>query len=112
MFRDTTHHPAEDDPISVWISQRTNWPELSQLALNMLSIPASEVECERAFSLAKTFYTDERSRISEENLRTLVMVHSLHPTLQTFRDAHVKQETHEQPDDGINFAYKIGELCE
>jgi hypothetical protein len=38
------------DPIQYWIGLEDRYPNLSQLALDVLSIPASSCECERMFS--------------------------------------------------------------
>ena len=38
------------DPIQYWVELRDRYPNLSQLAIDVLSIPASSCECERCFS--------------------------------------------------------------
>lgn len=42
--------PNALDPIQHWIGLREQYPNLSRLAFNILSIPASSCECERMFS--------------------------------------------------------------
>jgi hypothetical protein len=42
--------PNALDPIQYWIGLREQYPNLSRLALDVLSIPASSCECERMFS--------------------------------------------------------------
>ncbi|TKA59147.1 hypothetical protein B0A49_13257 [Cryomyces minteri] len=42
-------HPSSSDPIGYWRMQRTEFPQLSQLAIDVLTIPASSADCERAF---------------------------------------------------------------
>jgi hypothetical protein len=37
-------------PIRYWIDLRDRYPDLSQIAINVLSIPASNCECERMFN--------------------------------------------------------------
>ena len=39
-----------NNPIKYWVELRDRYPNLSKLALDMLSIPASSCECERLFS--------------------------------------------------------------
>jgi hypothetical protein len=39
-----------NNPIKYWVELRSCYPNLSKLALNVLSIPASSCECERLFS--------------------------------------------------------------
>ena len=39
-----------NNPIKYWVELRDRYPNLSKLALNVLSIPALSCECERLFS--------------------------------------------------------------
>jgi hypothetical protein len=39
-----------NNPIKYWVTMHDRYPNLSQLALDVLSIPASSCECERMFS--------------------------------------------------------------
>jgi hypothetical protein len=41
---------AANNPIKYWVGLRDRYPNLSKLALDVLSIPASSCECERMFS--------------------------------------------------------------
>lgn len=41
---------AAKNPIKYWVNLRDRYPNLSKLALDILSIPASSCECERVFS--------------------------------------------------------------
>jgi len=45
--------------------QRTRWPKLSQLAVNILSIPAMSAEAERVFSGARRTISWERMQLKE-----------------------------------------------
>jgi hypothetical protein len=56
------------NPLQWWISQRSAFPTLSQLALDILAIPAMSVDCERAFSLAKLTLTTQRLSMSPRTL--------------------------------------------
>lgn len=52
------------DPLQWWITKGSKWPILQQMAFDIFSIPAMSAECERVFSQAKRFVTDERNRVS------------------------------------------------
>lgn len=43
-------HLLAKDPLLYWWLQRSEFPRLAQMALDVLSIPASSCDCERAFS--------------------------------------------------------------
>lgn len=60
-----------DDPIEWWIAHRSSFPVLSQLALDILAIPAMATDCERSFSQAKLTLTSQRLSMSAETLEAL-----------------------------------------
>jgi hAT family C-terminal dimerisation region len=43
-------HSLAKNPIQYWLDLRTEYPTLSQMALDILTIPASSADCERIFS--------------------------------------------------------------
>jgi hypothetical protein len=53
------------DPLQWWqeATQRSNYPRLSKMALDLLSIPAMSAEVERLFSSANITISDRRNRI-------------------------------------------------
>ncbi len=55
-----------DNPLEWWGARRTEFPILSQMALDVLSIPLMSAECERVFSAAKILVSDRRSSLSEQ----------------------------------------------
>ena len=54
---------ATDDPLDYWNSRILSQPDLARFALDMLALPASSAECERAFSSAKLLITASRNRL-------------------------------------------------
>ena len=54
------------DLIQYWTGQAINTPSLSQMALDLLSIPAMAAECERVFSSAKILISDHRNRLKND----------------------------------------------
>lgn len=67
-LRDSQNYCNQFCPFSFWKKFSREMPELSELALIALSIPASSSEVERSFSLLRRILTAQRSRFTEENL--------------------------------------------
>ena len=59
------------DPIQYWVELRDRYPNLSQLAIDVLSIPASSCECERCFSELGDLLEPRRRGISPELLAAI-----------------------------------------
>ncbi|KAA8613761.1 Dimer-Tnp-hAT multi-domain protein [Pyrenophora tritici-repentis] len=59
------------DPIQYWFGLRDQYPNLSKMALTILSIPASSCECERVFSELGDLLEPRRRCISPELLAAL-----------------------------------------
>ncbi|KAJ6785140.1 hypothetical protein PWT90_08160 [Aphanocladium album] len=51
------------DPIHYWNERYCTQPDLAQMALDVLAVPAMSDECERLFSSAKLLLSDRRSRL-------------------------------------------------
>jgi hypothetical protein len=62
-----------EDPRRWWLeeTQQKVYPNLSKMALDMLSIPAMSAEPERLFSGAKISITDRRTRLGIELIEAL-----------------------------------------
>ena len=54
------------NPLAWWRENRTRYPHLSRMALDLLSIPLMSAECERVFSSAKTLVTERRHRMKAD----------------------------------------------
>jgi hypothetical protein len=52
-------------------AQRTTYPALSVMALDLLSIPAMSAEPERLFSSAKITITDRKNRLQFESIEAI-----------------------------------------
>ena len=63
--------PSVDNPITYWLSLRRDYPNLSRLALDVLSIPASSCDCERMFSELGDLLGPRRRRISSKLLAAI-----------------------------------------
>ena len=60
-------------PIDYWLDskQKQDYPNLSRMAIDILSIPAMSSDPERAFSAAKITLTDRRNKLSMEMIECL-----------------------------------------
>ena len=58
--------PSVDIQITYWLSLRRDYPNLSRLALDVLSIPASSCDCERMFSELGDLLGPKRRKISSK----------------------------------------------
>jgi hypothetical protein len=65
---------AYNDPIKYWIQLRDRYPRLSQLAIDVLSIPASSCDCERMFSELGDLLEPRRRGISPDLLAAIQCV--------------------------------------
>lgn len=62
----TKPDPRIPNIIGWWTSMANTYPQLSRMALDLLSIPAMSAECERVFSSSKLMVTDQRNRLKED----------------------------------------------
>ncbi|KAJ3455461.1 hypothetical protein MRS44_016943 [Fusarium solani] len=60
-----------EDPIEWWMARQGQFPMVSQLALDILAIPAMATDCERSFSLAKLTLMSQRLLMTTETLEKL-----------------------------------------
>jgi hypothetical protein len=60
-----------NDVIGWWRDHQTTYPKLSQMAFDLLSIPAMSAECERVFSLAKLVITTQRHGLSDSTIEAI-----------------------------------------
>jgi hypothetical protein len=58
--------PLVTDIIAFWKAKKGAYPQLSQMALELYSIPAMSAEVERIFSSAKLLLTDQRASLKED----------------------------------------------
>lgn len=63
-----------NDPINYWLGLRDRYPQLSKLALDVISIPASSCDCERMFSELGDLLQPRRRGISAELLAAIQCV--------------------------------------
>jgi hypothetical protein len=70
--------PLEDfntcDPLCWWSARRAQFPHLSRLTRDILSIPGSAVAVEQVFSGGRDTIALRRSRLQPETIRTLMIL--------------------------------------
>ncbi|KAG9185089.1 hypothetical protein G6011_03036 [Alternaria panax] len=69
-------HPHAIDPIAYWLSLSTEYPNLSRMALDILSIPAASADCERLFSEVGDMLEPKRRKLSGQLTAALTCVRS------------------------------------
>lgn len=67
-YKDYCNEPPErcDNPLQWWGLNRTKYPCLSRMAMDILSIPLMSAECERVFSSTKMMVTGHRNAVKED----------------------------------------------
>ena len=61
----------KDSPIPYWISKRSIWPELAQMALDIYSTPPMSEEPERVFSDTGNLLTPKRRLMNSEGVEQM-----------------------------------------
>jgi hypothetical protein len=54
-----------------WGARREEYPRLSKMAFDLLSIPLMSAECERIFSMTKRFIPTDRNRLKDDVIEAM-----------------------------------------
>ncbi|OBS15938.1 hypothetical protein FPOA_27990 [Fusarium poae] len=65
---DVKSDPLVTDPIQYWWERRKDYPRLSRMALDLLSVPPMSAECERLFSVAGQMVSPLRTRLEASTI--------------------------------------------
>ncbi|KAF5382000.1 hypothetical protein D9615_004201 [Tricholomella constricta] len=86
--------PVENvvDALKWWVSKRGIWPNLSTMALDYLSIPATSTDVERVFSRGRILLSHTRNRLSPHTTRALMCLGGW-SLLGLVRDSDIKAVT-------------------
>ena len=73
--------PNTDDPLLEWkkCDEQKVCPFLARLAPRVLAVPATSASPERLFSTAANEMTKKRTRLTCDNLETIVYLHDMWP---------------------------------
>jgi hypothetical protein len=55
-------------PVQYWISKQSEYPRLSRMALDVMTVPAMSAECERLFSAVGLMVTPLRNRLDASTI--------------------------------------------
>jgi hypothetical protein len=66
----------KDSPIEYWISKRSIWPQLAQMALDIYATPAMSDEPERVFSTTGNLLSQRRRHITGEGVEQMICLRS------------------------------------
>jgi hAT family C-terminal dimerisation region len=58
-------------PLEWWGARRQEYPRLSKMAFDLLSIPLMSAECERIFSVTKRFIPSDRNRLKDDIIEAM-----------------------------------------
>ena len=75
--RPTVDRKSNPDPIVTWKALENEYPHLSSMARNYLTIVATSTPCERLFSHSGLIVNQMRSRLTAEHLNMLVFLRSV-----------------------------------
>ena len=76
-FEEYIKQPAladDTDPLKFWQLEQNHFPNLSTLAIDVLSVPASSAAVERVFSIAGKLNRPERNRLSSKHFEQLMFI--------------------------------------
>ena len=91
-FRRSNLLPSNDDqadelqPLQWWKLHQTSFPIIAEVAKIVLSVPGSQIECERVFSLAGLLTTRLRNRLTTANLAMSVFLRQNIDLSQTLKE--------------------------
>ena len=75
----------DDDPLKVWKKAKTVCPYLSQVARDVLAVPATSAAPERKFSKAGDMNRKKRGSLKCENIEELVFLNEALPVVKKMR---------------------------
>jgi hypothetical protein len=92
------------DPIQYWNERYYTQPDLAQMALDVLAVPAMSDECERWFSSAKILLSERRSRLGIDIIEASECLRAWYgrPSSRSFDDETVGAIEGELPAQGIS----------
>lgn len=73
-FEDIQSSPIENDPLMFWFHNKDKYPHLHELALKVLSVPASSAPVERVFSAGGLLMRPHRASLGSKMLTSLIFL--------------------------------------
>ena len=75
--------PDDTDPLKFWKTEQNNFPNLSRLAIDVLSVPASSAAVERVFIIAGQLYRPERCRLTTKHFEQLMFIRANYESIKS-----------------------------
>jgi hypothetical protein len=96
-------HQLAIDPIRYWQLQASQYPQLSKLAIDVMTIPAAAADCERTFSELSDLLGTRRLHIKPELLTALQSIKSwkairIKPAVATSYNGPIRALTNDEID--------------
>ena len=76
IYINTAQESEEVDPVAWWYQRKTCFPNLNNMALDILSVPATSVPSEESFSKAGNLITKKRNRLSQSTIQASMCLQS------------------------------------
>jgi hypothetical protein len=67
-----------EKPLEWWETRRQEYPRFSQIAFYLLSISLISIECERVFSVAKRFVTENRNELKQDIIEIIIFFRTIY----------------------------------
>lgn len=88
-----THQSYKYDTWKHWTDRKDSHPELSEVALTIMTVPATQVSVERAFSALALVLSPARTKLSAPNLANILLIklneellHKIVPKMYDWRE--------------------------
>ena len=81
-------------PLEWWGARREEFPRLSKMAFDLLSIPLMSAECERIFSMTKRFIPPDRNRLKDDVIEAMSSLKHWYRMDQAEKAEKEKQRDH------------------
>jgi hypothetical protein len=78
-LEDDVRKLGADEISQFWYEVKELYPTLSTLMLTLLSIPHSNAQSERVFSMLKKIYTEQRADLCQESIVSLLAIKMNNP---------------------------------
>ncbi|KAE8744605.1 hypothetical protein FOCC_FOCC008734 [Frankliniella occidentalis] len=85
--------PLKSDVLKFWESKKLIWPELYEVAMIVLAIPATQVSVERLFSALRSILRPQRFALSSTNVDDIVFLHANADLVREVAQEYLSEKT-------------------
>ncbi|KAK3928321.1 Zinc finger BED domain-containing protein 4 [Frankliniella fusca] len=94
--------PVKSDVLQFWESKKLVWPELYQVALIVLAIPATQVSVERLFSALRYILRPQRFALSGSRLDDIVFLHANADLVREVAREMLNENLEPEPEESVD----------